>query len=103
MNPHNTVPSRLPRQLNYTDGSPSREYEMEDEEMEKFEKGFAYKKKPCLLDVRDELLRMEELLDVISVSLMSDEPNISRSKIYGAIQSKVLPTFKILEQELSQL
>lgn len=110
MTPHNMVPSRVPRQVRYTDGTPSREVEddedwdVEDkEEMKKLKEGFAYKKKPNLMDVRDELNRLEELLDVISTALLADNTTATPLKVYGAIQTQVLPKIKELEQELARL
>jgi len=106
MNSNNFVPSSIPRQrqVNYTDGSPSREVEEEehDEEMEKFKKGFGYKK-PSIGDVRDELNNIIDLLHVISSAVLTPDEFKETIRIYNAIQINIIPRIKELEQELKNL
>ncbi len=83
MNPHNMVPSRLPKQFR--------------------PEGFAYKKKPNVMDIRDELNNLGNMIDVFSTALMAESPYVSPVKVYEAIQLQVLPKIKELEQELARL
>ena len=101
MTPQNSVPSRIPRPVPYTDGSLSREYE-DSEEEKKFLKGLSYKN-PSILNVRDELKDLNELLDVISSSLMCDPKYFHPLEIYNVIQLQIIPKIKALEEELANL
>lgn len=102
-----SVPSRRLKQVNHTDGTPSREVEDVDDwnvddcqEMKQFKNGF---KKTSILDVRDELNNLHELVDVISMALMAEGIHAQPIKVYGALQLQVLPKIKQLEQELARL
>ena len=109
MIPQNFVQGNLPRhrQLQYTDGTPSREVEDDEEEdneeMEKFKKGFAHKKKPSVLDVRDALCNLAELVDVAAAALMAPSPYTDPLKVYNIMQLHVIPKIKELEEELARL
>lgn len=111
MNPNNFIPGSVPsrhKQVMYTDGTPSREIEdesawsAESEELQDFKKGFG-RKKPSIVDIRDNLNKLHCLLDVISASLMTDDEYMERIRIYEVIQSQILPKIKELEQELARI
>ena len=111
MIPSNFIPAGPGKRLkpvDYNDGTPSREVEEQEEwdnnseEMKKFKEGFAYRK-PSIMNVRDNLNNLHELLDVISLALMVDNTELQPVKVFGAIQLHILPKIKELEQELARI
>lgn len=105
MIPSNFIPTGKLKQMKYTDGTPSREVDEEwedDEEMEKFKKGFAYQK-PSIIDLRDELVRLIELVDVASTALIASPHPIDPIKVYGVMHSQVIPKLQEIEKELARL
>jgi hypothetical protein len=109
MNPHNFVPSRLPRPMKYTDGSDSREVEehddwdvSDDEDLKKFKEGFAYKKPVSVMDIRDKLVNIIELIDVSRVALLAaNEREIV--KVANVLFFHVITPLEQLEKEIEQL
>ena len=103
MNPQNFISPRVPqmKRVDYTDGTPSREVE-DEEEMDKFKKGFAYKK-PSIMNVRDEINNLICLIDVASSSLMAPHPYIDPTRVHCVLSVQVIGKLKELEQELTQL
>ena len=108
MTPHNMVPSRVPRQVQYTDGTPSREVEddenwdVEDkEEMKKLKEGFAYRKPSSALQLRDRLINVIELVEVARISLLSKENN--PLKVANVLYFNVTTELEEIEKELARL
>lgn len=108
MTPHNMVPSRVPRQVQYTDGTPSREVEddenwdVEDrEEMKKLKEGFAYKKPSSIIDLRDRLTNVINLTEIVRISLLAREndPIKASNVIFFSVTSEL----EEIEKELARL
>lgn len=100
-------PAKHLRQIKYTDGTPSREVEdkepEETEVMKEFREGFAYRKKPSVIDIRDSLCNLYQLIDAISAGLMAEPPYTDPQIVYNVLQINVIPKLKELEQELAKL
>jgi len=103
MIPSNFIPAgpiKKQRFIPYTDGSPSRE--VEDELMKEFTEGLAYRK-PSILNVRDALDDICDLLQVTSYSLMADKPSMNPLYVHNILQMHVIPKLVELEKELARL
>ena len=103
MTPQNFISPRISqmKRVDYTDGTPSREVE-DDEEMDKFKKGFAYKK-PSIMNVRDEIDNLICLIDVASAALMAPHPYLDQTKVHCVLSIQITQKLRELEQELAQL
>ena len=108
MTPYNMVPQRVPRQMHYTDGSPSREVEDDDdweatgeEEMNKLHQGIAYKKPVSIIDLRDRIINTIALIDVARTALLADEHDpikVCNVLFFGAILE-----LERIEKELARI
>ncbi len=102
MNPQNFVTSKLTRATKYTDGSDSREVEdWDDEETKKFNEGFAYRKPPSILDIRDKLINIIDLTEVVRMAL--DKVDSSQVKISNVLYFSVIMSLEEIEKELARL
>jgi hypothetical protein len=95
--------------MKYTDGSDSREVEehddwdvSDDEDLKKFKEGFAYKKPVSVMDIRDKLVNIIELIDVSRVALLAaNEREIV--KVANVLFFHVITPLEQLEKEIEQL
>lgn len=88
-----------------TDDTPSQEVENEweeDEELHKFKQGFGHKAS-SIMDIRDSLGDIMELISVCANALMADEPFLEPIKVHGVLMTHVTNKLKEVEKELARL
>jgi hypothetical protein len=94
------------KQKHYTDSSPSREVE---DDMEEFDKDIELpedysNRQKSILDVRDELNNMRDLVDVCSAALLGPENQNKRiqQNVAHVLYFYIDPIIKKLEEELAK-
>ena len=109
MIPSNFIPpgpaARL-KQQHYTDGTPSQEvedeWEDESEDTKQFKQGFAYKK-PSVIDLRDDIGNVMELISVCANALMAESPFLDAAKVHGVLMIQVNNKLREIEGALARL
>lgn len=96
------------RQVNYRDGTPSREVEEDEdweatgqEEMNRLHAGC--KQKTSVLDVRDRLNNLKDLITVCIEALTHSELNEVKLHVGHVLYFQVIEQIKIAEEELSHV
>lgn len=111
MIPSNFIPGgsgRPMRPVHYTDGTPSREVEDDwemsgSEEMRELQEKCKKKTPINILDLRDELNNVVDLLNVCATSLMSKSEERNCISVSNILVIQVISKIKEIEQELARL
>jgi len=103
MTPSNMIPQRVPRQVHYTDGTPSREGEddEDDEISRQYYEGFGYKKPSTALELRDRINNLMDLIEIVRISLLAKENDCDKAS--NVLYFKVYSELQEIEKELKRL